>query len=346
MFHKTDKFLTIGFSICLLFLFSCNQGGRNQTDRVSGPDSLKNVLQALNADIDKNPSNPGLFHTRSLFFLHENHFDNALKDINKAISLDPGNANYYITLSDIYLIQGQTTNCNEALVKAISVDQKNNDAVVKMAKLYLIIKDYPRMFDYVKRALALNAVNPKAYYFRSIALLEKGDTSLAVNDLMKAVDQDQQFYEAYIQLGELFSIRKNPMAADYLKNALALQPQSREALYMLGMFYQETQQYDKAIAAYQRLQKTDTSFRNAPYNIGYINLVYLKNFPLAIRYFTEAIRKDPAYFEAYFNRGFAEELMGDYQKSYEDYKKTLKIKINFEKAIEGLNRLDKLNIKQ
>ena len=341
MLNKSVRFFPVILWVCLIFFFSCNQEGKDQADRLTGSDSSKNILRILNKEIGEDASNSGLYHARSRFYLSEHQFDNALKDINKAISLKPGNAVFYITLSDIYLLQGQTNNCNESLIKAMTVDPKNLEAVVKMAKLCLIMKDYPRTFDYVKRAIELNPVNPQAYFIRSVALLEKGDTSLAVTDLMKAVDQDQQFYEAYIQLGELFSIRKNPMAADYLKNALALQPKSREALYMLGMFYQETGQYDQAIAVYHRLQKADTSFRNAPYNIGYIYMVYLKDFSSAILYFTEAIKKDPVYFEAYYNRGYAEELMGNFKKSYEDYQMTLKIKVNYDKAIEGLNRLDK-----
>lgn len=332
--------------VCFLAFFSCDPGSKNRTNQVSGSDSSEIILQTLTKQIEDDASNPGLYHARSRYFLAEHQFDNALKDINKAITLEPGKGIYYITLSDIYLLQGKTNNCYEALAKAISVEPSNVDAVVKMAKLCLIIKDYSKTFDYVKRAIEINPVNPKAYFIRSVALLEKGDTSLAVKDLMKAVDQDQSFYEAYIQLGELFSIRKNPMAADYLKNALAIQPESKEALYMLGMFYQETGQYDKAITTYQRLQKADTSFRNAPYNIGYIYLVYLKDFPLAVRYFTEAIKKDSAYYEAYYNRGYAEELKGDFSKSYEDYQKTLKIKVNYDKAIEGLNRLDKLKFRK
>jgi tetratricopeptide (TPR) repeat protein len=345
MFRKIKELLTVLLWTCLITV-SCNTNMKDQADRNAGSDSSGIVLQTLTSQIEDDATNPGLYHARARYYLAEHHYDNALKDIHKAITLEPGNAVFYITLSDIYLLQGQTNNCNDALVKAISVDPKNQDAVIKMAKLYLILKDYSKTFDYVKRAIDLNQINPRAYFIRAIALLEKGDTSLAVNDLIKAVDQDQSFYEAYIQLGELFSLRKDPMAADYLKNALALQPESREALYMLGMFYQETGQFDKAITTYQRLQKADTTFRNAPYNIGYIYLVYLKDFPLAVRFFSEAIKKDAAYFEAYFNRGYAEELMGNYAKSYEDYQTTLKIKVNYDKAIQGLNRLDKMKIRK
>ena len=213
-----------------------------------------------------------------------------------------------------------------------------------MARLCLIIKDYPGTFEYVKRNLAIDDFNPPAYFIRGIALLEKGDTNRAVTDFIKAVDQDQGYYEATIQLAELFALKKDPMTADYLKNALTIRPNDREALYMLGMFYQETGQYVKAIEVYKRLQKADTAFRNSSFNIGYIYLVYLKDFPQAIAFFSNAIKRDPVYYEAYFNRGYAEELTGAYKKAYADYQQALKINVNYPNAVDGLNRLDRIKI--
>jgi len=149
-----------------------------------------------------------------------------------------------------------------------------------------------------------------------------------------------------LQLGDLYAIKKDPLAEAYLKNALKIRPKSIEALYMLGMYYQENSEYAKAIEVYQNLAQIDSSFREAPYNIGYIYMVYLKDFKQAISYFTESLKKDPEYHQAYFNRGYAYELSGDYKMATEDYQRSLKIKVNYDKAIEGLNRIDKLKIKK
>jgi tetratricopeptide (TPR) repeat protein len=91
--------------------------------------------------------------------------------------------------------------------------------------------------------------------------------------------------------------------------------------------------------------KSDSTFRNAPYNTGYIYLVYRNDFPKAADYFSKAIEVDPAYFEAWFNRGYANELMGKYDQAVSDYKKALQIQVNYPKAIDGLNRIDALRRK-
>ncbi len=148
-----------------------------------------------------------------------------------------------------------------------------------------------------------NLKTPRFILLLALALLEKGDTVTAVEDFKKTIDQDQKFYEAYVELGELYSMRKDPIAADYLKNAIKIRPNSKEAMYMLGMFYQENGRYEEALETYDKLAKTDSTFKDAPYNTGYIYLVYLHDFRKAANYFSFALRCDPGYVEAMFNRG-------------------------------------------
>ena len=339
---------TINFLfICLLTLSACHVGSSDsESNNKQGNDTTLMRLEILSQQIEDDVSNPDLYNRRAKYYLHDHQLDKALKDINKAISLDGGKSVSYITLSDIYLLMGKPDGSRDALNKAININPNDKEAMLKLAKLYLIVKDYKNCYVTVKQLLVIDNGNASAYFIRAIGLLEQGDTIHAVDDLMQAVDKNQKYYDAYVQLGELYSIKKDPMAVLYLKNALNLRPQSREAMYMLGLFYQETGQFDKAIASYQALAKFDTAFREAPFNIGYIYLVYLKDFNRAVLFFSESLKKDPGYYEAYFNRGFAYELAGDYKKAYDDYQKSLKIELNYDKAIEGLNRLDKLMIRK
>jgi tetratricopeptide (TPR) repeat protein len=332
--------------VFLVALSSCQNGGETSGNQKQPADSAKVTLEMLNKQIEGDISNPELYNNRAKFYLLDHQFDKALNDVHKAISMDKGKSKFYVTLGDIYLLMGKPVECKDALIKAVSVNASDTDALLKLAKLYLVIKDYKNCYITVKQLLAIDNGNSYAYYTRAIGLLEQGDTIHAVDDLKQAVDKNQEYYEAYVQLGELYAVKKDQLAELYLKNALNLRPLSREALYMLGMFYQETGKYDKAIATYQALSQADTAFREAYYNTGYIYLVYLKQFSKAIRFFTESIQKDPEYVEAYFNRGYAYELSGDYKHAYEDYQKSLKLRVNYDKAIEGLNRLDRMMVKK
>ena len=54
-----------------------------------------------------------------------------------------------------------------------------------------------------------------------------------------------------------------------------------------------------------------------------------------------AINIDKNYAEAYYNRGYTYELMNDFDNARKDYKMAMQIKTNYQKAIEGMNRLEK-----
>ncbi len=342
MSNRTTGSLFLTLFVAFFLIASCGGKPKVTEKNKSGRDTLAVLLQDLSKKIADHPSDPDLLQQRSKYYLLDHREKLAFEDITKAISLSPSKASLYITLSDVYLGMGKPDNCNEALLKAIAIDPRNNPALIRLSKLSLIIKDYKATFEYVKRALEVEPHNPQAYFTRALALLEKGDTVLAVEDFKRTVDQGQDFYDAYVELGELYSMRKDPVAADYLKNAIRIRPDSREALYMLGMFYQETGKYEYALETYAKLEKVDSTFKDASFNTGYIYLVYLRDFKKAANYFTTSLQRDPGYIEAMFNRGYAYELSSEYSKAYQDYKHILALKANYQKAIDGLNRIDKV----
>ncbi|NQV02556.1 MAG: tetratricopeptide repeat protein [Bacteroidia bacterium] len=330
----------VGIFLGLAFLLAGCGPVQPTSEEALSVDSTELYLKKLTQSIADNEMNPDLYNDRAQLFLIEREFDKALKDINKAISLNDKNPDYYLTLSDIQLLMGHTENCLTALNRAAALDPNNQEARLKLAQLFLILRNYTATFRVINELITLDDYNPRAYFLRAIANIENGDTAKAVGDLMKAVDQNQQYYDAYIQLGELFSLRNDPLAEGYLTNALRVKPDNKEALYLLGMYYQNTEQFEKALQTYQRLCVTAPDYSNAPFNKGYIYMVYFTDFPKAIEAFTDAIRADSSYTDAFFNRGYAYELNEQPDLAYDDYKTTLKLNVNNPRAIEGLNRLD------
>ena len=97
--------------------------------------------------------------------------------------------------------------------------------------------------------------------------------------------------------------------------------------------------FNRAIQQYDAILNMDDSYKQAWYNIAYIYLVYFEDFQGAADKFSRAIEADPQYAEAYFNRGLAYEEMGKFDLAETDYRKALSLRENYEKAIEGLNRV-------
>ncbi len=337
-----SKIIVLIFSACIsvLLMTSCGpDAGEGEKDN-NTEQNLPEALQALNKAIEENPDNALLYNQRAIYYLEQKKPELALADVNKAIELDADNPVYYRSLSDIYFAMGKPDRCREALNKAIQVDDHDTTAYLKMAELEFYFKEYKKTFEYLNKALSLDERNAKAFFIRGIAYKELGDTAKAVKSLQMAVENDQEYYHAYMQLGLIHAAKHNPLAVDYYNNALNINPESIEAYYGLGMFYQEHEEYNRAIEAYTTILKIDPAYKAAHFNLGYIHLVYLRVFDVAAKHFSDAIKADPNYAEAYYNRGYCYELLGDVMNAKKDYQQATMVRPNYQKAIDGLNRID------
>jgi tetratricopeptide (TPR) repeat protein len=339
-----NKFILIIVALVAGFiLYSCqsNKEKKEADEKIGDGNTVLAKLDDLNAKIRNNPENPELYRERAAFYIEQEEFTQAFKDISSALEMDSTISQFYVTLSDVYLGLGKLQKTIQSLEKAIDLDPENTEAYLKMAEMSLVVRDYKKTLEYIDRALRVDNLESKGYLLRGVVMIETGDTIKGILNLQKAIDVNQEYFEAHLQLGILYAAKKNDLAIDYFNNALNIVPGNIDVMYYLAMYYQETEDFEKAIQTYNSILDNDPGFFIAYFNIGYVNLVHLSDFPMAIEYFSKAIEIKPDYAEAYYNRGFAYELLIDVENSGKDYQKTLELHPNYEKAIEGLNRIDK-----
>ncbi len=75
------------------------------------------------------------------------------------------------------------------------------------------------------------------------------------------------------------------------------------------------------------------------YNVAYVNFVYLEENETALEYFDKALKINPNYLDAYYNKGRVLEQMGDYVQAKSIYTQVLSEKPNYQLAIQGINRI-------
>lgn len=332
------------FSIVLasimLTLYACNTGDNQKQNIAQVTDTISDELTRLTNEVVANPGKIAPLLERAKYYTHQDKFNEALADINTALEIDEQDPAVYMGLSDVYLYSGKTQRALDALKKARQLSPENSDVDVSIARVYLTMSDYKQTFSSLRDALKKNPDNAEAFFISGLANEEMGDTTLAIDNYQAAVMRNSKHYNALKQLGIIFSIRHDPLAIDYLRNAAQLRPESPEALYILGMHYQENNAPDKALSVYQEIIQIDSAFKLAHYNTGYVYLVYKGEYDNAIDAFSRAIRIDSEYIDAIYNRGYAKELAGYYEEARKDYQMVLRMKINDDKAIHGMNRLD------
>ncbi len=334
-----DFFKKILLLFLLPILFSCNHHKVNL--KYLPKDSLTRKIDSLSLLINESPEKANLYDLRAQYYLKTNQPEQSLRDLSMALSIDSAKASVYLTLSDIYFSLKQYDKCFQAIQKALSLENTNKTALYKMAEFYFYLKKYNEVFTYTEKLLEIDRNYPSANVILGLTYKETGDTIKAINCFQKAVELDMNQYDSYLQLGLIYSAKKNELAIAFIQNALNLRPSSIEAMYALAMFYQESGKYTDAINHYNNILKIEPKNKNASYNIGYIQLVYLKDYVQAKTYFSMAATVDSTYAEAFYNRGYCNELLHSVGEAEQDYRKALALKHNYEKALEGLNRIEK-----
>lgn len=334
---------------CAVFITAATIFSSCANDKVSSDkqknsaDTLVGELELLNRKVSESKGVAAPLLERAVYFAKNNRYNEALQDINSALDLDENNPDVYAALSDVYMYEGKMQRSLDAVKKAIEIAPGRSDLEAKRARIFLTMSDYKQTFDALRESLRKDPDNAEAFFISGLANEEMGDTAKAIESYQKAVVKQQNHYEALKQLGILFADKKDRMAIDYLRNASSIKPKNPEPLYILGMYYQETNEADKALAVYEEILLIDSTFTLANYNKGYVYLVLKNEYTSAVEAFNKVILAENENADAIYNRGLAYEQLGDYEMARKDYEAVLRLRINDEKTINGLNRLDKVS---
>ena len=345
----TSKRLNKSLLFSFLAFLSINYSCKTDSNRENNSDTstinkaiVKSDFTLLNDKIAADPRNPELLYQRAQVFLQKNNTRQAFDDIRNAVSVDSSKSEYYLLMADIcfkgLLIQKSV----DAFAKAIEIDPQNAEAHLKLAELFLYIKAYPKCITQVNEALKIDKNLAKGYFIKGFAYKENGDTSKALSSFQTSVEINADYFDAYIQLGNIEAARKHPIALQYYNNALRLSPKSTEALYNRGLLYQNMGELDKAIEDYNSILKIDNSDASAHFNLGYIDLAFKKNSQSAIMHFTDAIRTNNQYVEAFYNRGVCYENLGEIKSAIKDFNSAINIVPTYKLAKDKLIRLSRM----
>lgn len=337
------------FILSIFYLFACqNKEVENKQIEVTDESKVLNDSKdtyldsnftAINRAILEDVNNPDLYVKRALLYDSIKDSKAALEDLDRAYRIDSTRLNTLLAQADFLLKRGKLDLSLKILEKAQFYHPEASRVYEKLSETYLIARNNEKSLKNADLATKYDKFNARAYYLKGYNFLEMGDTAKSISSYQTAVEQNPNFFDAYLELGFIYALKRNPLALDYYNNALKIKPQNKQVLYAKGMFEQENERYNDAMKTYLKALEYHPNFREAHYNLGYVNMFYLKTYRQALPYFTDAIKVDPNYFEAYYNRGYCFELMGDINNAAKDYRKALSIKPDYDLAAKGLSRV-------
>jgi tetratricopeptide (TPR) repeat protein len=301
------------------------------------------AIDSLTERIASSPTDPQLYFRRAqAFYEHgeQGGYDQAIVDMQYALVLDSTNIDFHHFLADVYMDYKQSRLGVTTMERAAALAPERVPTQLKLSEFYLITKQYGAAFGAVDRILKRDPQNAEAYFMLGMIAKEKGEEPSAMSAFQKAVDLDASNKDAFIELGNLYAAKGNKLALKYFDNALLIDSLDDQAAMGKAYFLQTQNKTAEAIAIYQDVIRRDVQNEGAFFNLG---LLYLEKNDLdkAAIHFDLVVQQSPTYFKAYFYRGYIKEKKGDKTGALADFKQALEFKSDYDKALEGVKRLEK-----
>jgi tetratricopeptide (TPR) repeat protein len=341
-----EKMLRLNILLVFLIplLFSCGGDVDNneiedntvKTDTTVSEQVL--AFREVNEQLKSDINNTGLYLKRARLYQKYKDLPSAINDIDRAIKIDSIIPDLYLLKAELLKLQGKYQESKLALDQCMLVDNANVEARIGLGWIALIAQNYEQALDYADAALKRNMYSAEAYYLKGMIFIEKEDTTTAISSFKTAVEQENDYYEAYIQLGLLHYYQDNDLAKGYFKNALRIRPKSLEALYDYAIYCQDTEEFNEAIKTYHEILAIQ-KYKEPYFNLGYIHQEYLKVYDVAIENYTKAVELEPSYYEAFYNRALCYEIQGNNKLAEADLRMALKINPTYTFAAKALERV-------
>lgn len=322
------------------------------------------ALTAANNAVKKIPSKDkefkaSAYSTRATVFLNLEDTVQAMKDYAQAIALTPEDDRLYNARAQVLYEQGKYDLADNDYKKMISLkegDVMGYMGIGRNANAQKRYEDAIKQFDYVNK---LEPSYSSAYSFRAESYIGLKKYNEAIDDVIKAlgIDQDNKaFYELQTLADSAFAQTVAKLKVQKLK-----EPKESSWPYDLGVVYEQTDRYAKAIPYYKESLAIESNMETANrisncYNeIGdydkaleycdqaialdstKTNYLYYKANILdnagrseeAIKIMDSYIAQNPEKYIPYYQRGWFKEYSGKIDEAIEDYTMSVTLEPNF-----------------
>ncbi|MFH1452463.1 MAG: tetratricopeptide repeat protein [Armatimonadota bacterium] len=204
--------------------------------------------------------------------------------------------NYSPALVNLAVIDMKNNNSDtakEKLNKALEYQPYNLDAYYNLAVIDYDKGSYEDSIGNIYKITDFNIFYPQAGYLMGKNLIAMGQLDEAYMYLNKAVTQYPDFFDAYMELGNLYIKEGNYEKAHiYLKKCMELNPADPNLQILLGTLYFKENNLDKAIECFKSALDKGSAKPDIYYNIA-ICYQIKKDKENAVKYYKEYLKIKP-----------------------------------------------------
>ena len=262
--------------------------------RLSEQGKFDEAIGKLEALGLKEPELKGLAHELGIAYYKKSDYMKAVASFKKALVEDPGDNEAVQLMGLSYYLAGRPAEAIGPLEKVQTwYPSANVDAAYILGVCYLQTKDYPSARKAFAKMFGVPADSAAAYLFAGRMLLRQDFAPIAEDYAKKAVELDPKLPRAHMLLGEIYLYKSRiPEAVEQLQKELELNPGDAAAYYKLADAYSRLQKYEEAEKLLQRSIWLDAT-STGPYILLGKVLEKKGETALAVRALQRAIALDP-----------------------------------------------------
>ncbi|MGM0567826.1 MAG: tetratricopeptide repeat protein [Elusimicrobiota bacterium] len=88
---------------------------------------------------------------------------------------------------------------------------------------------------------------------KGLQLSKQGEHEAAIRILEKVIEKEEKYPDAHLAIGvACINVKKTTEAFKYIKKASEIDPENKRALFILARLYEENEEIEKAIDAWER----------------------------------------------------------------------------------------------
>lgn len=328
--------LLISVAICSCGLFD------SPGNTTSGFDEVLNKapFKSLTDSISDAPKDAGLLFRRAELLSQNNQHDIAYYDYKKSWELNPEETTAIFYSSNLFLT-GRNKEAVNLLKACIGKYPTSPDFKRRLGEAYIQSgqrNDALALYDDILKS---DSSNFEALYEKGMLYTQLNDTVNAILTLEKSY-KIQPVLQNGLALANLYAETKNPRVLS-LCDVLQKKDTAREfvdPVFIRGVYYSNTKQYDKALAEFETCVMRDYRFIEA-YIERSIILYEQKNYKAAMDNLNYASEINYANPDVYFWKGRCLEAEGKKEEALDNYYKALTFDRGFTEAREAIKRLRK-----
>ncbi|MFX0033770.1 MAG: tetratricopeptide repeat protein, partial [Candidatus Hermodarchaeota archaeon] len=333
---------------------------------------IQDALKLIDKAIELDPKDPGPYHDRGAIFMGQRDPERALEYFEKSVDVDPnflgGWVSKGLALSILKRYEealkcfdkvieinpnfkearrmkamvlrelGRDSEVVDTLDILTSKDPENFDAWINKGIELLRIKHDSEALESFERAIELNSKSGKAWTLKAVALRGLRQVDEAIECFDKAIELDPEDFNGYFEKAQtLVTLRRIDDAVNLCDEALEAIPNSHELLFLKGHLLGLKKDFKQALEYIDKALKIKPDFKPAQ-EAKKIASEMLKVHPPE-----EEVKKlllsNPTDAAGFYNKAYALNSVGDYEKAIEMYDEALKLKPDFIQALHNKGAL-------